>query len=157
MKAYRQYKGTRSAYDRNADAMTTGRDSMMDAFKQIDSFLTKKAPAFFRVHVAGDFTSQEYFSMWMATAAAHPGTKFLAFTKSYSMIDESIIPDNFSLVFSCWPGLEAPTTDRRKAWMQDGTDERVPGDAITCPGHCDGCGMCWSIDSVGHDVVFNKH
>ena len=41
--------------------------------------------------------------------------------------------------------------------MQDGTETRVPEDAIRCPGNCETCGLCYELPRLGRDVVFHKH
>jgi hypothetical protein len=59
------------------------------------------ARAIIRVHVSGDFYSQEYFNAWMKAAAYFPDITFYAYTKSipYWVKAEAagIIPPNFKL------------------------------------------------------------
>lgn len=123
-------------------------------------FSMPNAPRFFRIHVTGDFFSRAYFEMWMRIIRKHPDVKFLAFTKRDGIIQPYLkdIPDNLSLVWSAWPGVPVPKAIAGKlpvAWMQDGTEDRVPENAIECPGNCEICAKCWAMD--GCDVVFNKH
>ena len=62
------------------------------------------------------------------------------------------------ILFSAWPGMAFLNPQgHRVAWMQDGTETRVPADAIACPGNCESCGMCYELERLGHDVVFHKH
>lgn len=57
-----------------------------------------------RVHVSGDFYSQEYFDGWMAAAADRPNCHFYAYTKSAKFVDKGLsdksIPKNFAINLS---------------------------------------------------------
>lgn len=124
-------------------------------------FDSPTSPRLFRIHVGGDFFNKEYFAMWVRVISSHPDTQFLAFTKQFDVIAEykEALPENFSLVLSAWPGMDIPDDLQSIfpiAWMQDGTESRIPYDAIECGGNCGECGAkCWTLS--GHDVVFNKH
>ena len=123
-------------------------------------FSMLNAPRLFRIHVAGDFFSHAYFKMWLRVIKAHPQTKFMAFTKRDAIIQPylDVLPENFALVWSAWPGVAIPKSIVGKipvAWMQDGTENRIPETAVSCPGHCENCAKCWAAD--GKDVVLNKH
>ncbi len=154
MKAYRQYKGTRDAWDRNSDIAVS---NPIEIFNQVHEYLEKKKPRFFRIHVAGDFVSKDYARVWMDLASCHPETKFLAFTKRWDIVDDMTVPDNLSIIYSAWPGCPPPPSTRQRAWVQDGTETRIPDDAIECPGRCENCNMCWSLPSIRKDVFFHKH
>lgn len=124
--------------------------------------LAEAKPRLFRWHVAGDILSTAYLGGMCRIAAANPGTHFLAFTKAFEIVnryeDHEAIPANLVLVFSGWPGMSFSNPHgHRVAWMQDGTETRVPADAIECPGNCESCGMCYELERLGHDVVFHKH
>ena len=66
------------------------------------------------------------------------------------------LPNNLTIVISVWPGLRIPNSKLPKAFMQDGTENRI-NNAIECPGNCENCGMCWNLSKLGKNVVFNKH
>jgi hypothetical protein len=55
-----------------------------------------------RVHVAGDFFSQDYFDAWMKTARHYPDLKFYAYTKSLPFWVARLgkLPSNFTFVAS---------------------------------------------------------
>ncbi len=57
---------------------------------------------FYRVHVSGDFFSQDYFDAWMDVARRRPTRKFYAYTKSLSFWVKRLdsIPRNFALTAS---------------------------------------------------------
>lgn len=115
-----------------------------------------------RIHGAGDFVTLAYAWEIYKAAKDFPGLRFLAFTKVWEaarLINFDTLA-NFSLVLSAWPGQEVPEDLRRRyrvSWCQDGTEDRVPADAMHCPGNCDECGLCWYLDDIGRDVWFTKH
>ena len=126
-------------------------------------FSSVNAPRFFRVHVSGDFFSVEYAEMWKRIFKRHPETRFLFFTKQWDVVravDFLGIP-NLSPVLSGWTGCEVPQDliDKgyRVAWCDDGIEDRIPADAIECPGHCEACGMCWNLYTLRRDTFFHKH
>ena len=94
---------------------------------------------------------------------AYPDIKFLVFTKQYDIVnsypcERDNMPANFSIVFSAWPGL--PMNNPKSypvAYMQDGTETRVNGKEIECPGNCETCGACFSLAKHNLNVVFDKH
>ena len=159
LKAVRLYPGTRVAWGRNEDLAKQDPDSY---FTQIAAEIAKTKPRLFRWHVAGDILSTDYLHGMCRIAAANPGTHFLAFTKAFDFVnryeDHKAIPANLVIIFSSWPGMTFLNPHHhRVAWMQDGSEVRVPKDAIECPGNCESCGMCYELDKLGRDVVFHKH
>ena len=156
MKAWRMYKATRAAYKRNLKIWKTAPEEYM---QQVREYLKKKKPRFFRWHVGGDIPDQYYLDWMLSIAANFHKTKFLVFTKKYELdYSKSRFVKNLAVVFSAWPGV---SIDRMKgvpiAWMQDGTETRVPEGALECHGGCSTCGMCWNLPKLGKDVFFNKH
>lgn len=64
-----------------------------------------------RLHVGGEFLSQEYFDRMAGLARRHPQVKLLAFTKMYGYVNRWIdehgdLPANFHVFMSAWPGIE---------------------------------------------------
>lgn len=155
LKAYRMYKTTRAAWDKNTKI---AKEDLPTMERELGDYFTGiSAPRFFRVHVAGDFVSLEYAQMWARIASSAPKTSFLAFTKAFDIAQQVSWPENFKIVYSAWPGVEAPPPGKPVAWMDDGTETRIPPGSIHCPGNCESCGMCWSLDELGKDVYFLKH
>lgn len=159
LKAPRLYPATRAAWRRNEYLARNHPDSY---FKQIAAQVTTAKPRLFRWHVAGDILSGDYLRGMCRIAVANPHTHFLAFTKNFDVVnqfeDREAVPANLVIVFSAWPEMSFSNPHRhRVAWMQDGTETRVPEDAIECPGNCESCGMCYELDRLGRDVVFHKH
>lgn len=157
LKAWKQYKETRAAWTRNSEKAHKDRE---DLFVQLRSYLEKKSPRWFRWHVAGDILDQQYLEEMIAIARDFPGTRFLASTKRHDLTFK-VMPDNLAIVFSMWPGWGSEDKARKLglgiAWMQDGSETRVPSNAIECPGNCENCAMCWHLNKLGRDVVFHKH
>jgi len=157
LKAWRMYKQTRAAWRRNFTLVTKHR---ADYFAQVNNYVTRKEPKFFRWHVSGDILDQNYLEGMKIIAEAHPNTVFLCFTKMF-FLNYLRTPSNLKIVFSAWPGLVMPTAARTCmpiAYMHDAEniDSRIPADARQCPGNCESCGMCWSL-KPGESVVFHKH
>ena len=72
-----------------------------------------KTQRFFRWHVAGDIVNGQYFAGMIRVAMENPKVEFLAFTKSYQIVNAAIaagavIPSNLHLLFSAAPGVDMP-------------------------------------------------
>lgn len=147
-------------------------NAIVEDLAKVEAYLvnriTRKAPAFFRIHASGDFfipglkDQTAYAWMWYRVAERCPGTKFLAFTKAWDQVRD--VPfynlPNFSLVLSEWTDvLEAPADlkehYRTSRAVKDLADAR-PNEVI-CPGNCETCGMCWALKDLGKDVAFEIH
>ena len=89
-------------------------------------------------------------------------TRFLAFTKHSDIVNRWLysneLTDNLTIIFSGWSNFPINNPHGLPiAYMQDGTETRLTGDELTCPGNCETCGMCWQLPKIGKNVVFNKH
>lgn len=155
---YRMYPDVRNAWDHNLEHAE--RD-LTGYFEDIRLALTEKIIyKFFRWHVGGDIISPLYFYKMVVLAENLPEINFLVFTKQYDLInaarDEEVFAKNLQVVFSAWPGKEMINPHGFKvAWLQNGKETRIPESAIECPGACDSCGMCWQLDKLDRDVVFD--
>ena len=161
LKSYRLYKNVKTAWNKN---LAIYQNNPADYFNQIDSFLTKKKPVFFRFHVSGDFVDIGYLMSVFEIAIDHPKTCFLAFSKKYGLVNNALeinsyqLPENLSLVFSGWHGLGIDNPHNLPvAWCKDENETRIPADAIKCFGNCETCGMCWNLRTIGKDVFFEIH
>jgi hypothetical protein len=157
MKAYRMYPKVRKAWDTNRKESKSNRTKY---FADIRKFLAKKMPRFFRWHVAGDIPDEDYLSHMVNIAKTFPEVKFLAFTKRHDILKDwpaVEMPKNLSIVASMWPNWGSAPEGYPRAWMQDGTEKRVPENALECPGACHNCGACWNLKNLKRDVVFHKH
>jgi len=159
LKPYRLYPGTRRAWKTNA---RIARKDPKTYFSQIARAIARSRPRYFRWHVAGDILNIDYLEQMCRIAADNPRTRFLAFTKAFELVNRyerrRSLPGNLKVMFSAWPGMKIDNPHgHRIAWMQDGTEYRVPNDAVRCPGSCEDCGICFRLPKVCRDVVFHKH
>jgi len=156
LKAWRQYKQTRAAWTHNGKAFNKDLNKCKEDI--INQLKRKKKLEFFRIHVAGDFLSQDHVNIWINIAKLFPNVKFLAFTKCH-FFDYSKRPENLTIIFSMFPGMKKPNKKKNInfAWVQDGTEKRIPKNAIHCPGSCENCHMCYNLTKIGQDVYFTKH
>ena len=151
-KALRMYPTVKAARKRNWKAAQHKRT---EYFEGIRLYLEKYSPKYFRWHVGGDIPDQDYYREMCAIAREFPDTNFLAFTKNHGL-DFRGRPSNLAIVFSMWPGWGDSRKRMPRAWMQDGTETRIPADAWECSGQCDNCGVCWHLEP-GQHVYFHKH
>ena len=159
LKSLRLYPSTRKAWAKNARIARTNPKSY---FSQIANSIADRRPRHFRWHVAGDILNVDYLRQMCRIAAQHPRTEFLVFTKAFNIVNgyenTGALPDNLAVIFSAWPGLRIDNPHvHRIAWMQDGTEQRVPEDAVECPGSCGSCRICFRLPKLRRDVVFQKH
>ncbi len=168
--ALKDYKGIRVASVSKSHARNY--NALVQDLKGTEEYLIKRirktAPAFFRIHASGDFfipglkDQTAYAWMWYRVAKACPGTRFLAFTKTWDQVRGVPFYDlpNFSLVLSEWTDvLEAPA-DLKKHYrtsraVEDLADAR-PNEMV-CPGNCETCGACWALKDLGKDAAFEIH
>lgn len=151
-----------TSWSRNTLEVKTNIDNV---FSDLNAWLGRNRPEFFRIHVGGDFITYEYFERWKALCALHPGTRFLAFSKAEFCFKATgpTDPGNLTLIVSNWPGDDAniSVVVRRlypQAWVRikDTPDSRIPEDALSCSGNCETCHDCWNL-KPGGSVVFDMH
>ena len=124
---------------------------------QIAARVARRSRVYFARHVAGDILSTDYLRGMCRVARANPHTHFSHFTKAFDIVnryeDREVLPDNLVIIFSAWPGMTFDNPHRhRVAWMQDGTESRVPEDAIRCSGNCETCGLRYELPRLDRDV-----
>ena len=138
------------------------------AFADLDKWLTRHKPAFFRIHASGDYgliingDKFKYGRMWEELAKRHPETCFLSFTKCYDVAREIKFDElpNFEMVLSEWTDELVAPEDLKKRYrtsraVNELSDAR--DNEMICPGNCETCGMCWNLSKTGHDVAFEIH
>jgi hypothetical protein len=62
--------------------------------------INKKKVDFVRIHDSGDFYSKKYLDKWLFIAAVMPHIKFYAYTNMIEMFKNTILPDNFDVIYS---------------------------------------------------------
>jgi hypothetical protein len=156
LRIYKRHAVVRKRWDSN---LTIAITDPHQYFYSIHKQLQGMQPEYFRWHVGGDILNQQYLESMKTVAADHPKTKFLCFTKMYNL-QYVPLPKNLRIVFSAWPGhlLVRWKPDRLLpvAWMQDGTEDRIPSDAKECTGSCHDCHACWDLKR-GEHVYFHLH
>ena len=159
LKSLRLYPKTRKAWAKNARIAKTNPKSY---FSQIANSIADRRPRYFRWHVAGDILGLDYLERMCRIATHHPRTRFLVFTKAFHIVNAyentRALPGNLAVIFSAWPSMKIDNPHgHRIAWMQDRTEDRVPEDAVECPGNCESCRICFRLPKLHRDVVFHKH
>ena len=121
---------------------------------------------FFRWHIGGDIMSKYYLEKMVWIAEQNPHCDFLAFTKSFDIVNDYLdtheFPDNLHMLFSAWVGLEMdnrhnlPTSN---PLFFDGSTTAHDG-ARYCSGNCTECARagegCWTMEN-GDEVIFPAH
>ena len=149
-----KFPNVQHAWEQNYIMATNHRELY---FNQISEFFKKSKTKVFRWHVSGDILDQNYLLSMISITNLYRDIKFLAFTKMYHL-DFTTAPSNLQIVFSAWPNFPIISTPGiRIAWMQDGTETRIPQNSMDCPGSCTTCKACWNLKSLERDVVFHKH
>lgn len=146
----------RRAWDGNLEFVRENPTGYFEAISaELHSF--RKPKEMFRWHVGGDILDQSYLAGMDFVARDNPATRFLAFTKNH-LLDFNGLSGNLVIVRSMWPKWGNPDlNDLPRAWMQDGSEDRIPEGAFECSHRCDSCALCWHLPERGRDVVFPKH
>ena len=153
LKSYRMFPNVRKAWDNNLDLAL---NNPFVFFTDLRENLHQEPTEFFRWFVSGDIPNQTFYNEMCNCASDFLHTKFLVFTKNHTL-DFSRMPKNLTVIASMWPNWGDETIKLRKAWVQDGTENRVPSTAMYCSGHCESCGLCWYLPELARDVVFGIH
>lgn len=159
-KLCRIYPSVKRAYQNNLDILNNNELEYWYQVKQ-----AAKTTKYFRFHVSGDIPNYPYFEMMVLLAAVLPDTRFLAFTKQYTIVNEYLnkyhkIPPNLKIIFSEWEGMTTPNPHNlpTAAVIFKGT-EPAPNWKI-CGGNCAECACqgvgCWELKS-GETIAFYEH
>lgn len=130
-------------------------------FNEVDEFLTKHKPKYFRFNCAGDFLNSGYLLKMVGLARKHPDTNFLAFTKKYNLIPEDLnLPDNLSLVISSVWNLDIPSRLQNypKSFVNLPEEKKIPKEIRKCKKSCKMCYQCWHLKATHEKaILFEKH
>lgn len=120
-----------------------------------------------RIHSSGDFYNMEYLEMCVRIAEQKPNVNFLAFTKKYELVNDYMekymyIPQNFTIVFSLWEGLDCSDNNWEFPYslVSSETKDRVLQlfPKYACTGSCVNCKKCWELRrNKAEFVIFAKH
>lgn len=166
MKAQRMYKATKKA--RELNLIETKKPNfvnrMIDAIETISnkpSYKNKKI--YFRIHESGDFYNTQYLQSWYKIAEALPHIKFLAYTKSFNMVDElhtiggHETPSNLILRASIVPDTSEHqryiATQRLNLPLYEVGHAQGSSDSLNCINDCSKCKACYD---VSNHKIYNK-
>ena len=157
-KAYRAYPNTKNAYDRN---FRVAKENLENLKEQLIEYLRSYNGNYFRIHVSGDFYSQEYLNMWIEICKQYPKIHFMAFTKCYTF-DYDGKPDNMEVIFSTFESMPAGTSDKiRNKYNRPiaFAGESNPDKAYynECADDCSQCKVCWHLSDDSKGVFFHYH
>ena len=82
---YAFYPATKKAWDRNFELAKSGEFVQL----VIDQIKVARSCKTVRIHVAGDFFSQEYINQWQEIASQFPGINFYSYSKVFNLFDFS--------------------------------------------------------------------
>jgi hypothetical protein len=153
MKAYRRYPNIRTAWDINTQEWIYNPDYHR---KVINDYLCRRKPRAFRWMVGGDVIDLEHSQCIVWLAGQHHNTMFRLNTKRPALFARKTIPFNLFISHSAWPGDKIRRGRFPIAWVQDGSETRMPEDAFICPSDCSVCNFCFE----GHkeqDLIYHKH
>lgn len=120
---------------------------------------------FFRFHISGDFVNADYLRRALDLAEALPETRFLAFTKRFSLVNAEIgargaLPANFQILFSGEANLKPENPHRLPETTIYNCEEEASPEWLRCGGNCFECGCaglgCWQA-LAGDIIAFKKH
>lgn len=162
LKTYNRWPEPRNAWSSNLELYNEDPERFFD---ELCVYLALNRPYRFRFFVGGDFPDVEFAKRIFDIASTYDAINFLAFTKRYDYMKEllRVIPDNFKVVLSIWPGLSVPDLINYlpSAWLSEDPRFSVffkDSPYIRCPGKCDNCGYkCWAALNPELPVVFNLH
>ena len=144
IRACLQYKNVIDARVRNYVILLRDRDLY---FSTIDKACNRrKSNKMFRWHVSGDIIDLDYFCRMVEIARNHPDFIFWTYTKMYHIVNEycdrygkESIPENFSVMFSEWKGMELVNPYHFGEFRALYENESIPENTYYCPGNCDIC------------------
>lgn len=153
----------RNAYQNNLDILLNDPDTY---WREVEAAIMLSH--FFRFHVSGDITTNDYFDHMVSIASRNQHCHILCFTKKFDIVNSYLskhrgeMPSNLHVIFSGWPGLQMDNPfqlPEAHVVFRDGTTT-ARTDAVLCGGNCTECavtdGGCWSLTN-GQQIVFEEH
>lgn len=161
-KLERLYTNTRKRYEKNfEDSMTSTFVDVMDV--EIKTHKRLQASGIMRIHVAGDFYSNEYLKKWFEIIARNPNINFYGYTKSYNL-DWSGKPSNLVMKLSddkdLWPAEQSKFDGVARVYEPD---QPCPKGFVPCGSQrvkgmtCAQCKMCTGKLGRKANVGFKRH
>jgi len=157
VKPYNRYPAVKLAWDRNFELAKSGEfmKNIIDQLERVNGAVVV------RIHVSGDFFSQDYIDAWETIAKIFPDVKFYTYTKVMHMFDFSSITslDNVNIINSIAEDGKPNfgDNDRVNELVSMGyrvCPATVKGNDIICGGnHKNSCTLCQTYNKV----CFHKH
>lgn len=160
VKLSKRYKTVDKAYKRNLSILKNNSALYWNQVKTAAMLTT-----YFRFHVSGDIPNIEYFNNMVALATQLPGTKFLAFTKQYKIVNEYLnnggtIPENLKIIFSNWDNWKTENPYNLPVCEVIFPHTAVNENWKICGGNCTECACrgigCWELQH-GETIAIKKH
>ena len=121
---------------------------------------------FFRWFPSGDIPDEAFYDMMCQVAREVPGTRFLAFTKKYELVNDYLNhheePENLKTVLSAWGDFTPDNPHNLPMAYVELKDQpcEIPEYARACPLYCGDCvyshHSCWDLEH-GEAVKFKQH
>jgi hypothetical protein len=161
-KGYLRNWKVESSYQRNYEESL--RDDFVDlVVNAIREKLKKRDFQYFRIHVSGDFYSQEYLEKWKAIIKEFPNMNFSTWTKSW-MLDFSDLPKNLTCLYSVMADTKhfSPHIKRLCFLGEEIVPEEIRKEAYVCPYKnigrwaCEVCKRCYGFNPPQF-LILHKH
>lgn len=154
---YNRYPNCKKSWDYNFELSKTGEFTK----HIIDQLSRVRIISAVRIHVAGDFFSQEYINSWVKVAKAYPKYKFYTYTKVMDILDFTELKklDNVNIINSIAPDGKPNFGDKERVKYLQSIGYKlcpatVKGNDIICGGkHKNSCTLCVTNDKI----CFNQH
>ena len=160
VKLAKRFEATDASYHRNLDILSSDPELY---------WLQVKAAAcmtrYFRYHVSGDIVNKEYFNNMVTLANELTGTKFLAFTKQYHIVNDfldngGVIPNNLKVIFSNWGAWKCSNPYNLPECEVIFKGDQPADDWKICGGNCTDCACrgvgCWEVKN-NETIAIYKH
>lgn len=156
----KRYTNTRNAYQRNLDILNADSGAYWAQVKA-----AAMVARYFRFHVSGDIPNGAYFEKMIDTAHALPGTRFLAFTKQYNIVNDYLngggtIPENLTVIFSNWGSWKTENPHGLPECEIILKGSAPAPDWKICGGNCTECACrgigCWELKN-GETIAIYEH
>lgn len=168
LKSYRMYPSCKTAWDDNFDVVKNSH--FAELFYTVTDYCTSKNIPVFRWFVAGDIYNAGMFSVMVHIATRAWKTRFYVYTKCYDIVNDFIrdggkIPDNLTVIFSRWDGLEMvnPYGLPESDVILKGSNKTMVDNSFVCPNQkdkkitCDVCPCPCYLMENGETVYFMEH
>jgi hypothetical protein len=156
----KRYPAVNRAYYRNLNILQNNPDTYWQQVKQ-----AAQTARFFRYHVSGDIPNINYLHNMVTLANATPNTKYLAFTKQFTIINEYLktvkkLPDNLQIILSNWGEWKCDNPHNLPTCEIILKGNKPVDNWKICGGNCTECACrgvgCWELKQ-GETIAIYEH